>query len=117
MGNLFSNTPVKSFLIERMITPDIHFGILTGGIQGLRWREGYYKLITCQEYNDKIIYQFDCQIFLEFSRGFNDEIQYTIQMEGEKQIGQIDGFVRNTYKNIGMDSDDLDKLVRLFKSI
>jgi hypothetical protein len=30
MGNLFSNTPSKTFLIERGTTPDIHFGILEG---------------------------------------------------------------------------------------
>jgi hypothetical protein len=117
MGNLFSNTPSKTFLIERMITPDIHFGILAGGDQGLRWKEECYKLVTCQEYDDKIVYQFNGQVFLEFSKGFNDEIQYTIQTDGEKYIGQINGFVRKTYKDIGMNSNDLDKLVRLFKSI
>jgi hypothetical protein len=117
MGNLFSNTPAKSFLIERMITPDIYFGVLSGGIQGLRWREGYYKLVTCQEYDDRIVYQFEDQVFLEFSRGFNDTIQYTIQFKEEKQIGQIHDTVRKTYKDIGMDSEELDKIIRLLKSI
>lgn len=115
MGKIFSKEPSNTFIIERMITPDIYIGIQAGGNQSLRYNSVYYKLISCQEYDNKIIYEFENQVFLEFSKGYDEVIQYTLTTPNEIHIGQITEIIRKTYKDINMDSKELDKIVRLFQ--
>lgn len=116
MGNTPTTPILNSFLIERIITPDIYIGVKTGGKQALKWKGGYYELEACQEYDEKIIFQFENQHFLEISKGFGGIIHYTITTPDEKQIGQVSDTIRKMYKKISMDSDELDKIVRLFQS-
>lgn len=41
MGKIFSKEPSNTFIIERMITPDIYIGIQAGGNQSLRYNSVY----------------------------------------------------------------------------
>jgi hypothetical protein len=115
MGNFPSIKP--AFLIERMITPEITIGIISGPnqTQGLKWNGQYFPLEAVQEYDEKIVLQFEGQHFLEIARGFEGILHYTLTSPSEKKIGQISDTVRKFYKKIGMNSDELDKIARLFQ--
>lgn len=116
MGNTPPIRILNSFLIERIITPQIYIGVKAGGKQALKWKDEYYPLEGCQEFDDSIIYQFENQHFLEFSKGVDGIINYTITTPTEKQIGQVSDIIRKNYKTIGMNSNELDKIYRLFQS-
>jgi hypothetical protein len=120
MGNtpsipIISDRP--AFLIERMITPEITIGIISGPsqTQGLKWKEEYYPLEACQEYDEKIIFQFENQHFLELARGFGGIIHYTLTTPTEKKLGQVSDTIRRMYKKISLNSDELDKIIRIFQ--
>jgi sulfur relay (sulfurtransferase) DsrC/TusE family protein len=115
---IMGNTPSMpcSFLIQRIITPDIYIGIKSGGKQAFKWKDRCYELQNCQEYDEKIIFQFENQYFLELSKGFGDIIHYTITTPDEKHIGQISDTIRKMHKKISMNSDELDKIYKLFQS-
>lgn len=118
MGNTPSFPSIKpAFLVERMITPEIIIGIISGPnqAQALKWKGEYFILEACQEYDDKIVFQFEGQHFLEISRGFGGILHYTLTSPTEKKIGQISDTVRKFYKKIDMNSDELDKIARLFQ--
>lgn len=114
MGNSPSTPLLESFLIERLITPEISIGIKSGGMQSLRWRSGFHGLVACQEFEDRVVYQFEDQFFLEFSKGFGGVIYYTLSSPFEKQIGQVPVAITSSYKIIDMNSPELDKVMRLF---
>jgi hypothetical protein len=121
MGNTpsFPNINFKkpAFLIERMITPEITIGIISGPnqVQGIKLNDEYFHLEACQEYDEKIVFQFEGQHFLELSLGFKGILHYTLTSPTEKKIGQISDTVRKFYKKISMNSNDLDKIERLFQ--
>jgi hypothetical protein len=116
MGNTTS-IQSSALIIQRMITPDIYIGIKsTEGKQALKLKNEYYLLEGYQEYPEKIIFQFEGQHFLEFTRGLGDNIHYTLTSPNEKQIGQVNDTIRKFYKKISMNSDELDKIQRLFQS-
>jgi hypothetical protein len=118
MGNTPSFPNIRpAFLIERIITPEITIGIISGPnhYQALKWKGEYFNLEAIQEYDEKIIFQFEGQHFLEIARGFEDIIHYTLTTPSEKKIGQISDTVRKFYKKIGMNSDELDKIARIFQ--
>jgi hypothetical protein len=79
--------------------------------------------VGCQEYETRILYLFNRfgqgelahDVFLEFSMGYEGQVYYRINDElGANELGEVSDSVRRMFKKISMNSEELDKVSRLF---
>lgn len=117
-----NETPVPqqkpTFIIDRFIDggddkKSIYVGIIKDGKQGIRIGEvgePIHKLINFTRIGHyKLIYEFENDVNLSVSRFANNMILYNLRTSKYNQ----QGCCNSIYKNISMDSSELDEIGRL----